>query len=90
MESQYIFQRIEKKYHLTQEKKDAFLDAVGDRIHRLRLEDDSGCVLLDPDLYLMEIKVPSAYPLWLVEILSDLKIYPSSFSKYGSVYENNF
>lgn len=33
---------------------------------------------------LMEIKVPGAMPLWLTEILSELKIYPVSFSKYGT------
>ena len=32
---------------------------------------------------LMEIKVQGAMPLWLTEALSELKIYPVSFSKYG-------
>ncbi len=32
---------------------------------------------------LMEIKAQGSMPLWLVNILSELKIYPSSFSKYG-------
>lgn len=36
--------------------------------------------------YLMEIKTTCAMPLWLVHILSELKIYPVSFSKYGNVY----
>ena len=34
--------------------------------------------------HLMEIKVPGAMPMWLTKILSDLKVYPHSFSKYGS------
>lgn len=40
-------------------------------------------MLLNTGEYLMEIKVPGAMPVWMSEILSELKIYPSSFSKYG-------
>ena len=35
----------------------------------------------------MEIKTVGAMPLWLVRTLSDLKILPISFSKYGKIYE---
>lgn len=42
--------------------------------------------LTDDDTIVMEIKVPSAFPLWLSEILDDLEIYPRSFSKYGMAY----
>lgn len=42
---------------------------------------------LTPDGYtLMEIKIVGAQPIWLSEILSELKIYPTSFSKYGKFY----
>ena len=34
----------------------------------------------------MEIKSANAIPLWLAEILTELALYPGSFSKYGSVY----
>jgi len=44
---------------------------------------EKGNLLLNKGEHLMEIKVPGAMPLWMSEILSDLKIYPSSFSKYG-------
>lgn len=50
---------------------------------------DYGDYLLENNEYLMEIKVPLAMPLWLVRILSDLEIYPTSFSKYGNVYKQN-
>ncbi|SHO44641.1 polyphosphate polymerase domain-containing protein [Anaerocolumna xylanovorans] len=50
---------------------------------------DYGKYLLDQSNVLMEIKVPAAYPLWLANILSDLRIYPASFSKYGNVYKEN-
>lgn len=42
--------------------------------------------LLDSDSYLLEIKSTSAYPLWLTNALSQLHIYPTSFSKYGMMY----
>ena len=34
----------------------------------------------------MEVKILGAIPLWLAEILSDLSIYSSKFSKYGNEY----
>ena len=41
-----------------------------------------------PDGYtLMEIKVPNTVPLWLANLLSELKIYPRSFSKVGTAYK---
>lgn len=48
---------------------------------------DAGELLMKNGNVLMEIKVGGAYPMWLVKILSDLRIYPASFSKYGSVYK---
>jgi SPX domain protein involved in polyphosphate accumulation len=53
----------------------------------LRLElGDYGEKFFDDDIYIMEIKTLGAMPLWLVEALSELKIYPSSFSKIGKIY----
>lgn len=40
--------------------------------------------IFENDERLMEIKVPGAIPLWLAGILSELEIYPHSFSKYGT------
>lgn len=37
---------------------------------------------------LLEIKIPGAMPVWLCRMLSDLEIYPTSFSKYGMCYKN--
>ncbi|MCR5650374.1 MAG: polyphosphate polymerase domain-containing protein [Lachnospiraceae bacterium] len=39
---------------------------------------------------LLEIKAAGAYPLWLSSILDELKIYPVSFSKYGSIYRQTY
>lgn len=36
---------------------------------------------------LMEIKAPMAIPLGIVKAMSELKIYPTSFSKYGTAYK---
>lgn len=44
--------------------------------------------LLEDGQVLMEIKIPGAAPLWLAEMLSQLQIYPRSFSKYGTCYKN--
>ena len=46
-----------------------------------------GNALLKEDEILMEIKTPSAIPLWLTKILCDLKIYKTSYSKYGEIYK---
>lgn len=43
--------------------------------------------LLQEGQTLMEIKIPNAMPLWLAEALSELSIFPVSFSKYGRAYE---
>ncbi len=59
---------------------------IRSRSHRLELSYDGECQVLDPGGYLMEIKVPSAYPIWLAALLGELQIYPMSFSKYGAVY----
>lgn len=62
---------------------------IRSRYHRLELGYDEECQLLDPGMYLMEIKVSTAYPLWLANLLCTLHIYPASFSKYGSVYSDS-
>lgn len=56
------------------------------RRDNLEIEESGGNSFLN-NYYIMEIKVRDALPLWLVNILSDLKIYPHSFSKYGSIYK---
>jgi len=59
------------------------------RRHDLRLENGAyGISLLQPGTCLMEIKTSNNYPLWLCDLLSDLEVYPSGFSKYGAEYEN--
>lgn len=47
---------------------------------------NKGRQILDPDQTLMEIKVANAVPLELSRKLSELDIFPVSFSKYGRGY----
>ena len=49
---------------------------------------DGGAPLLDTGQVLMELKLPGAAPLWLAHLLSELALYPRSFSKYGTCYRN--
>lgn len=42
--------------------------------------------LLPEDEWIMEVKIENAMPLWMTKILSEFRIYPVSFSKYGTEY----
>ena len=50
---------------------------------------DEGELLLPAGEVLMEIKTPTAAPLWLAHALSELQIFPASFSKYGTCYKEH-
>ncbi len=47
---------------------------------------DQGELYFENDEKILEIKVAQSFPMWLTEILAELKIYPNSFSKYGSIF----
>lgn len=51
---------------------------------------DYGEYLLEKGCHLMELKIAGAIPLWLTHALTELKIYPASFSKYGNIYKTQF
>ena len=60
---------------------------IRSRDNNLKLDlGDEGNYILPKDKVIMEIKSLDAIPIWLVKVLSELKIYPDSFSKYGNVY----
>lgn len=48
---------------------------------------DYGKRLLPEGTWLMEVKISDAMPLWFARILSELSVYPVSFSKYGTEYQ---
>lgn len=59
------------------------------RDERLDLRQElDGTELLPPAYALMELKAPRAMPLWMARALSELRVYPVSFSKYGAYYQN--
>ncbi|MHC1681515.1 MAG: polyphosphate polymerase domain-containing protein [Clostridiaceae bacterium] len=61
---------------------------VRTRRYDLRLDaGDHGEQLLGEGKWIMEVKVEKNIPLWLTKLLSEYKIYKTSFSKYGKEYE---
>ena len=58
------------------------------RAQRLDLSlGDGGCTRIDGGNIVMEIKCAASFPLWLSTALSELAIFPSTFSKYGIAYQ---
>lgn len=47
-----------------------------------------GTSILDKDKIIMEVKSSKGMPLWLTSVLSELKIYKTSYSKYGTAYQD--
>lgn len=64
---------------------------IRSRSGNLTLKSDENTSLLNtgiPDYKLMEIKSDGAIPIEISAVLSRLKIYPVSFSKYGRIYQH--
>lgn len=49
--------------------------------------DTKGTAILPPETVMMEVKTEGAMPLWLARTLSEHRLYPASFSKYGTAYQ---
>lgn len=87
---QYIsYQRIayfgkdDKTFRLTFDRQ------ITERRNDLSLSHQSyGNQIISTDERLMEVKISDSMPLWLSEQLALLKIYKTSFSKYGRAYQN--
>lgn len=55
----------------------------------LTLDSDTwGIPILAPGQVLMELKVAGGIPLWMTQVLSEQRIFKTSFSKYGTAYQN--
>lgn len=66
-----------------------FDDNILARQEELSLEAEVyGTPILEDGKVLMEIKCSGGIPLWMTEFLSKEKIYKTSFSKYGTYYQN--
>ena len=77
-----FFGREDKNLRVTFDKN------IRTRRYDLALEaGDYGSPLIDDNLWLMEIKVNFAMPIWLTSIISKCNIFPTSFSKYGTEYK---
>ena len=48
-----------------------------------------GELLTEEGAVLMELKLPEAAPLWLAHMLSDARLFPTGFSKYGTAYREH-
>ena len=60
------------------------------RIRDLDDMNDNGTEIpLEEDCVMLEIKAMDRYPMWLVNILSDMKLRRTSFSKYATVYRRH-
>lgn len=58
------------------------------RTHELSLTDTDDCELyFADDSCIMEVKTKDGMPLWLSNALGARQIYPTSFSKYGKIYQ---
>lgn len=81
----------EREAYFSAEDADIRLTLDGDLRYRMGTfpTEDSigeGTPILPHDELILEIKTPGAMPLWLASALSQLKIYPSPFSKYAYAY----
>ncbi len=87
-----VFLSYEREAYYTKIKSDfrvTFDENVLVRQDDLSLKSDVyGKPILPDDMILMEIKCSGGIPLWMTEVLSNEKIYKTSFSKYGTAYRN--
>lgn len=59
------------------------------RQEELTLDSDTwGTPLLPPGQVLMELKVAGGLPLWMAHVLSEQRVFKTSFSKYGAAYQD--
>lgn len=88
-----IFLAYDRESYFDKENQDfriTFDKNLRSREEDLRLEEgDAGKLFSKENLYIMEIKSLASIPMWFAKILSELKIYPQSFSKYGNIYKQS-
>lgn len=79
-----LFGREDKEFRVTFDRN------LISRCDEVKLERGRfGKDLLSPGMYLMEIKISRAFPLWLANLLSAHQVYATSFSKYGRLYKDS-
>lgn len=77
-----FFGKDNKDFRLT------FDRLITERRDNLTLSEPSyGSQIIGTDQRLMEVKISDSVPEWLINKLSELQIYKTSFSKYGRAYQ---
>jgi len=77
-----FFGKDNKDFRLT------FDRLITERRDNLTLSEPSyGSQIIGADQRLMEVKISDSVPEWLINKLSELQIYKTSFSKYGKAYQ---
>jgi hypothetical protein len=86
-----LYLAYDRKAFFCKENRDlriTFDSNVRTRRYDLKLENgDYGEKQLEKDTLIMEIKAENNMPLWLSKLLSENKVYKTSYSKYGKEYE---
>jgi SPX domain protein involved in polyphosphate accumulation len=63
---------------------------IRSRRYDLKLEHgDYGEPLMERGQWLMEVKAEKTIPVWLAKMLSEHRMYPTRFSKYGNEYKKS-
>ena len=86
-----VFLSYEREAYYSRDNPDfrvTFDASILSRRDGLSLQADvSGTPLLPEGKMLMEVKCAGGIPLWMTRVLSENRIYKTSFSKYGTAYE---
>ena len=84
LETGTYYDKDNKNFRITFDKN------IRSREEDLNLEyGDAGKLYFKDKTCIMELKTLDALPLWFTKIINELKIYPTSFSKYGKIYLKN-
>ncbi len=86
-----VYLAYDRKALFSRENRDlriTFDTNIRTRRHDLKLESgDYGKKLLASNEWLMEVKAENSIPLWLTKLLSENRVYKTSFSKYGKDHQ---
>ena len=86
-----LYLAYDRKALFSKERSDlriTFDTNIRTRRYDLKLESgDYGECLLERNTWLMEVKTEKSVPIWLSKLLSEHKIFSTSFSKYGVEYQ---
>lgn len=86
-----VYLAYERRALFSKESRDlriTFDTNIRSRRYDLRLEaGDHGEALLEDGRWLMEVKAEKTIPLWLSRMLSEHRMFRTSFSKYGNEYK---